>query len=727
MKKKKKFSVGKLIILIIVLAVAGFIAYTVVSASKYAKYKQGETVKVELQDLRNTVSFSGVVESKKFETVTTPETSKILTVSVTEGDVVKKGDVLATLDTKSIENEILSKQTSLDSSDLSADYTVSDAEKKYLAALVQINDGSYPEIRSARLNLESAQDALEKAEKKYNDDLSRKGTDLDTGLTQAKQNVRTAEQNITNAEHTMNNAKLNLEGAENTLTSAQNTVDSTKQELDFAQADLDKAKTEKANEDYSDLRKQKDAIDKAKKSFDDRLTDTNKRNVTKARDKYETALQKYQFFASAQKTDRNALIAQDPLFWAQYDQKEITDQMVEDARKEMETAKNELQDITKGYDDNSENLEYSYDDAVLTYAESKADIDLKHDNAIQTAARAYDRAKSNYEKALIGLEGAKVSYKNSEEQYNAAKDSYDAAKKNYEYAKLGIDTAKDSGDSTTDSLATAVADARIAVSQAQEAYNIAVRNANVSLNNLKSEADKQKVLSDTDSPVLIDLKILKDRLEDCVIKAPCDGTVTKVNAVVGSVPSGVLFIIEDPDDLKLRSIVKEYAIAELQKGAPVEINIPSLSLDLEGSISEIAPAGVKGTDGKSDGSASFDLCADIYNTKDTGVLIGMTAKGTAITDSCEKALSVTYDCVVTDDSGSHICIAERQEVNGQKMPIGTVKYIPVETGFEADALIQIISPEVSEGMEILTNAADYEDGEEILIISDETGSTEAGA
>ena len=42
---------------------------------------------------------------------------------------------------------------------------------------------------------------------------------------------------------------------------------------------------------------------------------------------------------------------------------------------------------------------------------------------------------------------------------------------------------------------------------------------------------------------------LQESLEDTRITAPCSGTVTAVYAEVGSTGSGLLFIIEDVDDL----------------------------------------------------------------------------------------------------------------------------------------------------------------------------------
>ena len=213
---------------------------------------------------------------------------------------------------------------------------------------------------------------------------------------------------------------------------------------------------------------------------------------------------------------------------------------------------------------------------------------------------------------------------------------------------------------------------------------------------------------------LINLEILKDKLADCVITAPCDGTITEVNAVSGSAAAGVLFIIEDLDDLKMTASVKEYSISEMKTGLDVKVTIPSLNnKEFDGTVTKIAPTGNKGVDGKSDGTSSFGVEIAIHDTKDSGVLIGMTSKCTAVTGSAENVYAVGYDSLIEDADGNcYVYVADMVDAT-----TATARKVPVTTGFESDAEIEIISDELTDGMNIITNAGDVTEGGVVIIAS----------
>ena len=148
----------------------------------------------------------------------------------------------------------------------------------------------------------------------------------------------------------------------------------------------------------------------------------------------------------------------------------------------------------------------------------------------------------------------------------------------------------------------------------------------------------------------------------------------------------------------------------------VTVTIPSLNNEeFDGVISKIAPTGVKGADGKSDGTASFEVEVNIHGTKDKGVLIGMNAKCSAVTGSAENVYAVTYDAVVEDSDGQSYVYAADMIEGGNGT--ATARRINVETGFESDAEVEIISDELTDGMELLSNAGDLTDGGLVIITS----------
>lgn len=627
-KAGKKGSKIKIIIIIAVLAlIAAFIVMMISSASMMSGMTMSDTFPLEKKTIENRVSVSGLVESQNFTQVSSKLSYNVESINVEVGDTVKAGDVLAVLDSSDLQDQILQQQSTLDSTNANTEYSLSTAEKNYNEALAQINDGSYPEIRNAKLSLDNAEEALRKAQEKYDEQLEIQGSDRDSQLVSAKKSVESAEY-----------------------------------ELECAKADYLEAKDDKENEDYSDIKALKEAYDDAKKEYNSRHSSVKSEELQKAREEYETALSNYTYFSSM----------------LEYDSTSVSAATVTDAQQKLSEAKAKLAELEAKYD--VKTTEETYEDALEAYTKAKADIDSANSVALKNAERSYERAK--------------VSYENAKNTLKSIEEGNDTSIKNYKEA---------------------VDDAQTAYDTAKESYELAQKNANSSLATLKAQADREKVLSANDSQ-LINLEILKGKLDDCVIKAPCDGTVTAVNAVEGSPAAGTLFIIEDLDNLQMRATVKEYNVSTLKPDMKVTVTIPSLNNEeFDGVISKIAPTGVKAANGKSDGTASFEVEVLIHGTKDKGVLIGMTAKCAAVTGSAENVFAVTYDAIVEDADGqSYVYTADMIEGgNGT----ATARRINVETGFESDAEVEISSDELTEGMELISNAGDVTDGGMVIITS----------
>ena len=649
--KKKK---GRTV-LIVLLVIAALVIFGIVMLIRSVMNMMvpAETSVLEKKTLENRIGLSGVVESTTFEPVVATLNYRILQVNVKTGDKVHKGDVLATLDTTDLENEILQQQTSMDSQSVSSGYTISDAEKQYLDTKAQIDDGTYPEVRSARLSLENAQTAadkaqtaLDKAQKDYDDALSGKKVDYDS-------QIRTAENSVSSAEY----------------------------ELSLAQADYDTAVRERDTEDYVDIRALKKTYDDELEKYEKRFSDRNMDKIIEAQSTYEKALKQYNSLSGrfGEASNKQAL--------SEGSEDAVTQEMVDAAKTASDSAKTALDDLIKAND--PEKKEDSYKEALIAYTEAKAKIDAQHDTAVRSAERTLDRAKRTLDNARESLEQTK-------------KDAAEGKTKSVDQYKEALDSAR-----------TNLNDANSALASARETYDIASRNAQSTLSSLKASADKQRIISGDNSTQEIALEILKERLDSCVIYAPCDGTVTAVYCNPGTVPNGSLFLIEDVDSLQMTCDIKEYSIGSIGMGSAVTVEVPSIGEDeFKGTITEIAPAAKKGADGKSDGTATFVVKVGIDDTKDKGVLIGMNAKGHLVTDSKDNVFAVAYDCLAEDDNGSYILVAEEQaadEKSGQT--VGVAKRINVTTGLETDTEVEISSDELTDGMLVINNAADHTEGQ----------------
>lgn len=648
-EKKKGSKVKWIILAIILLLVIAFVISIASSASMLSNMTMAQTQSLERKDMENRFSVSGIVESTTFEQVSANLVYNIDEVNVEVGDRVKAGDILAVLNSDDLQRQIVEQQANLDNANVNTDYSVSDAEKRYIEARDQIADGTYPEIRSAKLSLDNANSSLERA----------------------KDSLETATDNRVKAEQRYNE-QVELSGSDKQtrIDSAQRSASSAKSELDYAEEDLNEARQKQKDEDYSDIKDLKKAYDDAKKDYDSRYNKDDSPEMVKARQEYENALSGYSYASAYAEANPEDMTAQSKLT---------------EAQTALTKAENAYNDLRAKY--NVETVENTYEKSMDAYNKAKADIDTGHETAVKNAERAYNRAKDNYDTALDNLENAKEGKDVSLDSY---KDAVDNAKRTEEDAHKTVNEAQK------------------AVDDAQNSYDIAVKNANSSLASLKASADREKVLSENDTG-LISLEMLKEKLDDCIITAPCDGTVTAVYATPGAAATGIMFIIEDTDDLKMTAVVKEYNISELSEGLDVTVSVPSLgNREYEGTISKIAPTGVKGANGKSDGSASFNVEVLIRDTKDTGLLIGMTSKCTAVTGSCENVYAVGYDALVEDADGSSYVYTVDEVPGGNGT--GTARRIDVETGFESDAEIEIISDELTDGMKIITNSGDVTDG-----------------
>jgi len=92
-----------------------------------------QTQKVARQDLTSAVSASGEVKPKKYVNVSANVSGRITRLLVKEGDVVKKGQLLAQIDSTRFEADTRQSQAALDSSRAELDRTLADLQASRLA------------------------------------------------------------------------------------------------------------------------------------------------------------------------------------------------------------------------------------------------------------------------------------------------------------------------------------------------------------------------------------------------------------------------------------------------------------------------------------------------------------------------------------------------------------------------------------------------------------------
>lgn len=148
-------------IVCIILALVLFITFSAMSVKKQME-NNSLAIVVEKRDIEESISDSTVIEPNDEYSITTMVTGDVLDAPFEEGDQVKKGDLLYTIDATTLENSIQS-----------ADIAIARAKKSYESAQLE-DQKTIRDYTTGQSTLTSAQIAVEKAEQGYNDALRAK-------------------------------------------------------------------------------------------------------------------------------------------------------------------------------------------------------------------------------------------------------------------------------------------------------------------------------------------------------------------------------------------------------------------------------------------------------------------------------------------------------------------------------------------------------------------------
>lgn len=343
-------------------------------------------------------------------------------------------------------------------------------------------------------------------------------------------------------------------------------------------------------------------------------------------------------------------------------------QALADAGNALATAQEELKSLEAGSAEYAQKqqqidgLQLAYTQAQSAYNTAESQCDTL-ERQVDSASDAYRLAKASYRAAETGTDNALSDY---EDAVQSAKDAYDKAAKNLESTQQ-------------------------AVGGQLESYQNAVQSAQAGA----STAVTQESIAQ-----------LEKQLEDATITAPCDGTVTAVYASVGAGGSGLLFVIEDLDDLVIKTTVKGYDIGKVAVGQKVAIRSDATGdAEFDGSVTTIAPTAQKNAYGVTSAAGSdalFDTEVAVESA-DTGLRIGLEAQLDYILEETEDVLVVPYDAVYQNDGGQS-CVLTVEDLGGGKY---TLHEVPVEPGMDDDLDIAVTGDGIAEGVRVVHAPDNY--------------------
>ena len=433
-----------------------------------------------------------------------------------------------------------------------------------------------------------------------------------------------------------------------------------------------------------------------------------------------------------------------------------------------ESKKQELEGLINSYNSNP-----SYDNKItldmdkinLTntepnfgWAKDELAEDENADEAVKECIEALKNIQSEYQKEISDAEAKLESFKqevsNLQTKYNTAKSNESNLEKTYEQAVSASQSKLQSYDKQKRSVEDTEKSVENNLISKTNSLTTAQLNA---INSGNSEEDK--------------VEEYQQQLEDCNVKAPFSGVVSAVNIEAGDTYNGTAIVtIDDISSFEVTAQIDEYEIGKIKKGQNVVIKTNATGdEELEGTVKIVSP--------KSSGSGNEVTYTVIISvdTPNEMLRMDMTAKLSIIIESKENVLTVPYEAVqegengkyyveVVDKSGEDTAnsevdkkqmgfdkgnMPERMDFeNMPEMPEGMnfegmpgvskgmsnrdkqkisgginvensnvpTRRIYVEKGIESDYYIEIISSEITEGMEVVVPKTEAENGGNIQMM-----------
>ena len=610
-------------------------------------------------DLRRTVSATGTVESAQSVLVYSTQSYAVQEVLVEVGDYVEAGQLMAKLDDGVILDQIESQEAALSASNSASSAAIAAAEHNYEQYKAALDAGLNSSILNAESSVSNAYDNYVSAYNTY----ERYRADLAAGNNSA----------ILSAENA-------LESAENAYLSAQKTYDRYAESLDEGENSTILAQESALEGAERSLSAAEDAYDSAQDAYDDARAQA---------EEAQTSYGKAQARVSQAERELDEAKEKVAILTEQVNTGEATKDQLDAAVVEQNTA------------------QQTFDQAKNE--ETQASLTL----TLRQAAR--DSAQSQEAAAERTLEEAEAAYDTAQTQYRAALNSADDALEDYADA---VDTAYEAYLDAQVTLENTQADAQETLADYADRLNTAYAayesaqaglesTENAAQNQLQSYQDSlnSAYANASTSTGEVSLRQLRADLEGTEITAPAAGTVTAVYAEVGSSGGGLLFVIEDVDNLVVATSVKDYDVASVSTGMAVAIQSDSTGDEVyDGEVTSIAPTAAKNAAGETDTSGDISFATDVAVTsQDTGLRIGMSVELDFVLDEALNALSVPYDAVYENDQGQTCLLVLEEGEDGELL----LTELPVTTGLETDLDIAVEGDGLTEGVQVVTDPDRY--------------------
>lgn len=326
---------------------------------------------------------------------------------------------------------------------------------------------------------------------------------------------------------------------------------------------------------------------------------------------------------------------------------------------------------------------------------------------------AADANKSTWEQQITSREDAvaqaQLAYdqaiENDAQQADLRHKSAKVRADNLSTARLQADTAKSAYEQAQKSLAAAQAAANDEIQTFED--NIATTAA-----------------AGDDTATRVELASLYEDLQDMTIRAPMAGTISKIYAKAGSLPSGPLFKVENLNSLVIKSELKEFDLRTVRVGQSVKIKADATGdktyhgrvVSIANTATQSAASAIPSADGAapsvgSDTNPTFTAKIVIENPPKE-LLAGMKTRLSIVTAEDQGVYAVPFGAIM--ETGDKKSVMALIPVKGKK-GVYEAKKITVKTELENDINVVISSKELKDHLKILNDPEGIEDGARVSI------------
>lgn len=547
-----------------------------------------------------------------------------------------------------------------------ASVTVADNAKTYKVASVEVEVGDEVQAGDVICTLDTSdlEKQIESAELSYSDTLQSAQTTYDralesyevavvkheNNLIDLQENITKADENLTKAQENLDSAKSSRDSAQNTVNSCQNTVNSLQSAYNAAQG---------ISSYVSSYDMAVDALNNAAAALDSAY-----QNYTTAYMNYTGAADK-----EAAKPALEQAVAALQSAWDAYGSGTIdttTNASISatNQRTVTGTIAPDVASVNSQLNGTGLSLNAPTVDTLISTFNTAASALLTQEGAVTSGTgMTYQQVIDTYNQAQSQLTAAKSALTQAETAITTAQTQVETAESQVESAHDAYDTEKNSTTLTT------------AWQQVEDA---------------ETRLEQAKRVPDT-------LQTLRDTLEDCTLTATMSGTITELNATVGSACTGTVATIQNTDGLTVEVTISANDVADVKTGMECYITSDSTGdTRIKGTLTQIDPvANEQGTFG-----AKVKV-----DTADSGLLIGIQAQVEILKSVTDNVFVVPIDAVATAEDGSSYVY---RKTGGEGVDM-TFEQVTVTTGESNDYYVEISGDDLAEG-DVIRSTADLSEG-----------------